>query len=73
MPIKTQPADNSILEDESESKFFQSQEFKDGILKAIEADTWDKGLPMYYMNNEGQIVREWKDGKIEIVKEKANK
>lgn len=64
MPIKTQPADASILEDESESKYFQSQEFKDNIAKAIEADTWGKGRPMIYMDEEGWLVEHWADGRI---------
>lgn len=73
MPIKTQPADDSILEDESESKFFQSEEFQEGIRKSIEADTWGKGRPMYYMNEQRQIVEHWEDGKIIIIKEPDTK
>ena len=64
MPIKTQPADSSILEDENESRYFQSKEFKDNIAKAIEADTWGKGRPMIYMDEEGWLVEHWEDGRI---------
>lgn len=30
-------------------------------------DTWGRGLPMIYMNREGQIVKHWKDGTIEVI------
>ena len=53
-----------------ESEYFQSKEFKDAISKQIKKDTWGQGLPMVYMNDEGQIVKEWKDGRIETVKSK---
>jgi hypothetical protein len=53
-----------------ESEYFQSKEFKDAIKKQIKKDTWSKGLPMVYLNSEGQIVKEWEDGRIEIVKSK---
>lgn len=34
----------------------------DKIREAIEAQTWGKGKPMYYMNNR-QIIEEWSDGR----------
>lgn len=53
----------------SESKYFRSEEFKKGFKEQVKKDTWEKGLPMVYRNNKGQIVKHWKDGKIEIIKE----
>jgi desulfoferrodoxin (superoxide reductase-like protein) len=47
--------------------FFKSNEFKENFSKAIEEFTWDKGLPMIYMNEDGYIVKHWKDGKIEKI------
>jgi hypothetical protein len=53
------------LEDESESAYFQSQEFQDHVKAIIERETWGKGLPKVYMDEEGWIVKHWKDGRIE--------
>jgi hypothetical protein len=55
-------------EDDFETEMFQSEEFKKGFQKQVEKDTWGKGLPMVYSNDKGQIVKHWKDGKIEIIK-----
>ena len=54
----------------SEVEFFQSEEFKKKFTDLVKQDTWEQGLPMVYMNDEGQIVRHWKDGRIEIIKDK---
>lgn len=51
-----------------ESDFFKSQKFKDSIRKTIEQNTWDKGLPMVYINKDGWIVKHWKSGLIEKIK-----
>lgn len=56
------------MNDDEELEYFQSQEFKDGICKIIEKDTWDKGLPKVYMNNKREIVEHWKDGTINVIK-----
>lgn len=58
------------VEEIDEVAMFNSEEFKEAFRKQVEADTWDKGLPKVYMNDEGQVVRHWKDGKIEVVAEK---
>lgn len=34
----------------------------------INKDTWDKGLPKYYMDKEGWLVEHWKDGRIIKIK-----
>lgn len=52
----------------TETDFFQSKEFKEKIEKSIQKETWDKGLPRYYNDKEGNIVEHWKDGTINIIK-----
>lgn len=51
-----------------ESDYFNSEEFQKRIQKSIERETWDKGLPRIYMDKDKNIVRHWKDGRIEIIK-----
>lgn len=46
------------------------EQFKKDFIKRVEKDTWDKGLPKIYMDEKGNIIKHWKDGKIEIIKEK---
>jgi len=48
-------------------KYLNSEEFKEGFRKAVEAETWDKGLPKIYLKD-GWIVKHWKDGTIEKIK-----
>lgn len=45
-----------------------SPEFKEQIQKAIDDATWGKGLPKVYMDEDGWIVKHWKDGAIEKIK-----
>lgn len=52
-----------------ESEYFQSEEFKENFRKKVEQETWEKGLPMIYMNEYKQIVEHYKDGTIKIIKE----
>jgi hypothetical protein len=59
-------------EDDEWVKYLTSDQFKEDYRKQVEKDTWGQGLPMVYMNNEGQIVREYKDGKIEVIKDKES-
>lgn len=51
-----------------ESEYFLSEEFQENFRKQVESDTWNQGLPMVYMDDNGKIVKHWKDGKIEIIK-----
>lgn len=60
------------MEDEDlVSDFFRSDEFKDSFRKQIEADTWGKGQPMVYMDENGDMIRHYKDGRKEIIKKKG--
>lgn len=53
----------------AESEYFKSNKFKEDFRKKVEEDTWEKELPMIYMNEHKQIVEHWKDGTIKIIKE----
>lgn len=49
---KPDPFDGDA-EDLAISDYLRSDQFKVDFRKAVEADTWEKGLPMYYMDDEG--------------------
>lgn len=51
----------------TETDYFTSEEHKKLFQDQVKRDTWDKGLPMVYANKKGEIVKHWKDGKIEII------
>ena len=53
----------------TESEYFKSNKFKEDFRKKVEEDTWEKGLPMIYLDDDGNIVEHWKDGTIKIIKE----
>lgn len=55
------------------SDYFRSDEFKKDFQKSVEKDTWGKGLPMAYRHINGDIVKHWKDGRIEVVKKAKRK
>jgi hypothetical protein len=46
---------------------------KESFEELVKQETWDKGLPMYYMDDSGNIVEHWKDGTINIIKYAAEK
>jgi len=52
----------------TESEYFKSNKFKEDFRKKVEEDTWEKGKPMIYIDDSGNIVEHWKDGTIKIVK-----
>ena len=60
------------MEEENDEfvEYLRSEKFQQDYRKQVEKDTWENGLPMVYMNEQGQIVKHWKDGKIEVIKEK---
>ena len=55
----------------NQTDYFKSKEFKERIEQSIQRETWNKGLPRYYMDKEGRIVEHWKDGTINVIKEKG--
>jgi hypothetical protein len=54
--------------------YIKSEQFQKDFTKQVEKDTWGKGLPKIYMDNDGNIVEHWKDGTINILhtKEELN-
>ena len=44
---------------------------KESFRKSVEEQTWGKDRPMVYLDDNGWIVKHWKDGTIEKIK-KAN-
>jgi hypothetical protein len=57
------------LEDSGDlMEYLKSEKFQQAMLERIKEDTWKEGLPMIYMDKEGWLVKEWKDGKIEKIK-----
>ena len=58
-----------IIVDNKITNYLKSDKFKEDFSEQVKKDTWDKDLPMVYMNDEGWIVRHWKDGKIEKIKQ----
>ena len=57
----------------TESEYFKSDKFKEDFRKKVEQDTWEKGRPMIYIDDNGNIVEHWKDRTIKIIKENATK
>lgn len=47
----------------------ESDKFKENFRKKVEENTWEKGKPMIYLDDNGNIVEHWKDGTINIIKE----
>lgn len=48
-------------------KYLLSKGFKRDIMKQIEKDTWDKGLPKIYLNDQGDMIKHFKSGKKVII------
>lgn len=41
--------------------------FMESMREQVIKDTWGNNLPMIYANDKGEIVKHYKDGKIEII------
>lgn len=55
-------------EEEKIAKVLRSEQFKESFRKRVEEDTWGKDLPLVYLDEDGWIVKHWKDGTIEKIK-----
>jgi hypothetical protein len=53
--------------EEKLSKVLRSEQFKESFRKQVEEQTWGKGLPMVYRDDNGWVVKHWKDGTIEKI------
>jgi hypothetical protein len=58
-------------EEEKLANYLRSEQFRESFKKRVEEQTWGKGMPMVYLDEDGWIVKHWKDGTIEKLK-KAN-
>ena len=58
-------------EEEKISKVLRSDQFKESFRKRVEEETWGKDLPLVYLDEDGWVVKHWKDGTIEKI-QKAN-
>jgi len=54
-------------EEDKISKIFMSEQFKESFRKRVEEETWGKDKPMVYLDDDGWIVKHWKDGTIEKI------
>jgi hypothetical protein len=53
------------------SDIIRSEQFRESFKKRVEEQTWDKGKPMVYLDDDGWVVKHWKDGTIKKI-QKAN-
>ena len=58
-------------EEDKISKVLRSEQFKESFRKRGEEQTWGKDIPMVYLDEDGWVVKHWKDGTIEKI-QKAN-
>lgn len=54
-------------EEEKLSKVLRSEQFKESFRKQVEEQTWGKDLPLVYLDDNGWVVKHWKDGTIEKI------
>lgn len=54
-------------EEEKLSKVLRSEQFKESFRKQVEEVTWGKDLPLVYLDDNGWVVKHWKDGTIEKI------
>jgi|688.fasta_scaffold119522_5 hypothetical protein len=48
--------------------YLKSDQFAKDFREQVEKDTWEQGLPMYYMEG-NWIIEHWKDGRKNKIKE----
>lgn len=54
-------------EEEKLSKVLRSEQFKESFRKRVEEQTWGRDLPLVYLDDNGWVVKHWKDGTIEKI------
>ena len=52
----------------NESEYFKSPKFQQDMLNLINDETLNQNLPKVYLNSNSELVKEYPDGKIEILK-----
>lgn len=56
------------MNDNSELEYFLSDGFKEDMLNIVNSETLNKNLPKVYLNSNNELVKEYPDGRIEILK-----
>ena len=54
------------------SDIIRSEQFRESFKKRVEEQTWDKDRPMVFLDDNGWIVKHWKDGTIEKISKPKN-
>jgi hypothetical protein len=52
----------------NKDSYYLSEQFKKDFAEQVTKDTWGKGLPKIYMDDDKNIVEHWEDGTINIIK-----
>jgi hypothetical protein len=55
------------IEEEKLANHLRSEQFRESFKKRVEEETWGKGIPMVYRDEDGWVVKHWKDGTIEKI------
>ena len=50
-----------------EHEYLRSEQFIQDMAAAVKKDTWGKGFPMIYLDDNGNIVEHWENGTINIL------
>jgi hypothetical protein len=48
-------------------EYLTSKQFQIDFAAAVKKDTWGQGLPMIYLDDNGNIVEHWENGTINIL------
>lgn len=69
-----EPTEDEIEEFEhsKEVETYSSKSFQNSILEQAKKDNWSLGFPIIYMNELKQLVHEFSDGTIKIIKDLSN-
>ena len=59
-------------EEEKLANHLRSEQFRESFKKRVEEETWGKDRPMVYLDDNGWIVKHWKDGTIEKISKPKN-
>jgi|LakMenE01Jun11ns_1017448.scaffolds.fasta_scaffold8803554_2 hypothetical protein len=61
------------IDEEKLANHLRSEQFRESFKKRVEEETWDKGKPMVYLDDNGWVVKHWKDGTIEKIQKGLTK
>lgn len=52
---------------DGEADYFRSEEFQNDFKEQVKKDTWGNGIPMIYMDGDGNIISHWENGVKDIL------